>query len=124
MFRRNIIDKIDGESSCKGKVKYGHEETAKTAALKMAKKKREPFEAYKCRHCEAWHVGHPKFFGWLKDGVAAVSVDAVDGITSEDLEDIVVEIFRSRRAERSAKFTEAEKRIEGKIHVGIRKTKD
>lgn len=69
-------ERIDGQSSCHGKVRYGHEATAKLAALKMADKKREPFEAYKCRHCPAWHVGHPRFYGWTDEEIKAATVVA------------------------------------------------
>lgn len=60
MFFKNLMNKIDGASSCHGKVKYGHYDTAVTAANKMEQKKQEKFEAYKCRHCEGYHIGHPR----------------------------------------------------------------
>lgn len=62
----DLADKIDGASSCHGKVKYS-EASAPGVALQMQKKKREPFEAYKCRHCEGWHIGHPRFWGWKEE---------------------------------------------------------
>lgn len=49
-----------GHSSCTHKIKYGHEITAQSAASVMANKKKETFEAYKCRHCDGWHIGHPR----------------------------------------------------------------
>lgn len=65
MFFR-ILGGIDGASSCKGKQRYS-ELSAMRAATKMAQKKREPFEHYKCRHCEFWHIGHPRFWNWTAE---------------------------------------------------------
>jgi hypothetical protein len=47
----------DKDVSCTDKVKYGHRETAEKAVVKMEKKGSKPLEAYKCRHCEGWHIG-------------------------------------------------------------------
>lgn len=66
MFFEDIAEKIDGASSCHGKVKYS-ESSAARAASKMLAKKQEPFEAYKCRHCDGWHIGHPRFWNWPKE---------------------------------------------------------
>jgi len=65
MFFEDLADKIDGQSSCIGKIKYS-EKSANEAAVKMQQKKQEPFEAYKCRHCDGWHIGHPRFWGWTE----------------------------------------------------------
>lgn len=66
-FIEDFTKHIDGVSSCHGKVKYGHEASAKTAANKMTLKKMETLESYKCRHCPAWHVGHPRFSRWTEE---------------------------------------------------------
>lgn len=49
-----------GFFSCIGKIKYNRESTAITAKIKMEKKLGQKMEAYKCRHCPAWHIGHPR----------------------------------------------------------------
>ncbi|MEA1967095.1 MAG: hypothetical protein U9N77_02605, partial [Thermodesulfobacteriota bacterium] len=33
---------------------------AKKIAVKMTKRKGEPFNAYRCEICGAWHIGHEK----------------------------------------------------------------
>lgn len=66
MFFDKLINAIDGASSCHGKQPYS-QQSAEKAAIQMAIKKKEPFEAYKCRHCENWHVGHPRFWKWSAD---------------------------------------------------------
>lgn len=65
-FFDDTADRIDGASSCHGKVKY-REASAHNAAVKMASKKGESFEAYKCRHCDGWHIGHPRFSQWTEE---------------------------------------------------------
>jgi hypothetical protein len=52
------IDAIDFVSSCKNKIKYGHQETAEKACVSMKRKKNLDLEPYQCRHCDGWHVGH------------------------------------------------------------------
>lgn len=49
--------KSDCERSCKGKIKY-REESAEKAKVEMEKKLNEAMDAYKCRHCDGYHVGH------------------------------------------------------------------
>lgn len=73
-FFASIINRLDGASSCTKKVKY-REESARQAAVDMAAKKREPFEAYKCRHCEGWHIGHPVFWSWSADQRSAAGIE-------------------------------------------------
>jgi hypothetical protein len=53
-----IFKGIDFESSCKGKVKYGHRETAESACTAMKRKRNLDLEPYECRHCDGWHIGH------------------------------------------------------------------
>lgn len=48
----------DRSFSCERKVKYNTEATALKVADHMTEKKNETIEAYKCRHCDGWHVGH------------------------------------------------------------------
>lgn len=43
-----------------GKVKYGHKETAVTAADAMHKKTGDTYDAYRCPPCNAWHIGHSR----------------------------------------------------------------
>jgi hypothetical protein len=43
---------------CKGKINYKSEMTAVRAAREMHKKKKEPFQAYQCKCCGGWHIGH------------------------------------------------------------------
>ena len=68
-------DRINGQSSCRRKVKYGHLATAQKAAVKMQAQKSEPFEAYPCRHCDGYHIGHPRFWGWTKEQLNAVGIN-------------------------------------------------
>lgn len=44
------------------KVRYGHKETAETAAESMHKKTGDDYDAYQCPYppCGAWHIGHSK----------------------------------------------------------------
>jgi hypothetical protein len=60
------MERIDGDSSCHGKIRY-RETSARKAAREMTAKKREPFEAYPCRYCIGWHVGHPRFWKWTEE---------------------------------------------------------
>lgn len=46
----------DRRHSCERKVELS-ESNAWRAATRMAAKHGRPFDAYKCRHCEGWHVG-------------------------------------------------------------------
>jgi hypothetical protein len=50
----------DYRRSCKGKVAYS-ERSVEQAALEMAEKVGDSMEAYKCRHCQHYHVGHSVF---------------------------------------------------------------
>lgn len=53
---------IDEFVSCGRKIRYS-EVSAARAAEAMAKKTRREFDAYKCRHCDAWHIGKkPRWF--------------------------------------------------------------
>lgn len=78
MWFANIMDRIDGQSSCHGKQRYS-EDSARVAALAMRIKTHEPFEPYKCRHCEFWHIGHPKFWGWTDEQKKAADVIDFEG---------------------------------------------
>lgn len=51
-----MVDENDQRFSCQNKIRYS-EESAKRAADEMQRKRRRPFDAYKCRHCPGWHVG-------------------------------------------------------------------
>ena len=62
-FISNMLGTVNKAASCKGKQRYSRT-ASEMAALRMAQKRREPFEAYKCRHCDFWHVGHPLFWRW------------------------------------------------------------
>lgn len=64
MYISKLLGSADGQSSCEGKVMHKTEEGALRAAAAMAKKTREPFEAYKCRYCPGYHVGHSRFWNW------------------------------------------------------------
>lgn len=46
--------------SCTGKVKYGHMETARTAATDVSAKIGDALESYKCEFCDAYHIGHAR----------------------------------------------------------------
>lgn len=48
-----------GRLACR-KVKYGHRETAETAAESMHKKTGDDYDAYRCESCDAWHIGHAR----------------------------------------------------------------
>jgi hypothetical protein len=62
-FISNLLGTHSKPSSCSGK--RGHSRpSAERAALAMAQTHHEPFEAYRCRHCDFWHVGHPLFWRW------------------------------------------------------------
>lgn len=64
MYITKLLGSVDGQSSCKGKLKHKTQEGAMKAASRMAQKTHEPFETYRCRHCEFWHIGHPRFWKW------------------------------------------------------------
>lgn len=58
-----IIDfeyKIQPEKwfKCKRKVRYGREKTAQNALAQMSKKGVTGLEAYLCKYCEGFHLGH------------------------------------------------------------------
>lgn len=42
------------------KVKYGHKETAETAAAAMRGKTGSCYDSYECDFCDAWHIGHAR----------------------------------------------------------------
>lgn len=46
--------KID---SCTGKQKYKTKDVAQKIASKVASRSRERLETYRCKHCQAWHIG-------------------------------------------------------------------
>ena len=52
------IEDIDKESSCTNKVGYNRESSANNACKAMKRKGVLGLEAYKCRHCPKWHIGH------------------------------------------------------------------
>ena len=58
--------KDDEASSCAGKVRYGHRETALRACQDMRAKGRD-LEPYPCPYCNGWHLGHrlPRWLRWL-----------------------------------------------------------
>ena len=44
-----------------GKVKYGHKETAESAAVAMNRKTGDNYDVYQCAWCKnAWHIGHAR----------------------------------------------------------------
>lgn len=47
-------------NSCRGKVKYGRQETALRAVIDMAEKGAGGLEAYECEFCKKWHIGHDR----------------------------------------------------------------
>lgn len=55
--RPRLSSVSDYRRSCAGKVKY-REESAKTAVVEIGDKYGDLLEAYDCRHCDGWHVGH------------------------------------------------------------------
>lgn len=55
---KTIFAAIDKQFSCEGKVKYGHEATAKKACRAMREKGEWGLVEYRCRHCPDWHIGH------------------------------------------------------------------
>jgi hypothetical protein len=65
-FLFNMLGSSDKQSSCRGKRRYS-QKSAERAALTLAQKHHEPFQAYKCQHCDSWHVGHPLFWRWSAD---------------------------------------------------------
>lgn len=46
------------ERSCARKVKYGRQATALRACADMATKNVSGLEAYECKFCKKWHIGH------------------------------------------------------------------
>lgn len=54
---REIIRRLDCAASCTGKVAY-RRESAERAAAAMSDKYAAVYEAYPCRYCSRWHVGH------------------------------------------------------------------
>ena len=59
----NMLGSSDPQSSCRGKRRYS-QKSAERSTLTLAQKYHEPFQAYKCQHCDSWHVGHPVFWRW------------------------------------------------------------
>jgi len=53
----NMLGAGGKASSCNGKHPHTRA-SADKAALSMAQKHHEPFQAYKCQHCDFWHIGH------------------------------------------------------------------
>lgn len=51
----------DQKNSCKGKVKHQTLEAAWTCAKRFQKKRGDKMEAYKCRYCDFFHIGHSMF---------------------------------------------------------------
>lgn len=47
--------KTDPESQCIGKDKLP---TKEVAMMIVGRRRETPMQAYKCPHCEFWHVGH------------------------------------------------------------------
>ena len=52
----NLLGTHSKRASCNAKRRYSRH-SAEHAALAMAEKHREPFQAYRCLHCDFWHVG-------------------------------------------------------------------
>jgi hypothetical protein len=73
-------------SACTGKRKLS-QESAEKAVLAMAQKHREPFQSYRCRHCDFWHVGHPLY--WRRRGKKRkrMSMKAAALLDSQDYPD-------------------------------------
>jgi hypothetical protein len=61
-FISNLLG-THSKRACNGKRPHSRS-FAEHVALSMARKLHEPFQAYRCRHCEFWHVGHPLFWKW------------------------------------------------------------
>jgi hypothetical protein len=50
---------VVSKSTCERKIRYGRQVSAENALAKMKEKYNDPFlEAYKCRHCDGFHLGH------------------------------------------------------------------
>lgn len=50
---------LDEWLTCKRKVRYGREATARKACAEMLKKTGDVLEAYECPYyCGGWHIGH------------------------------------------------------------------
>jgi hypothetical protein len=62
-FISNLLGARSKASSCGGKRRHSRL-SAEYAVQAMAQKHHEPFEAYRCRYCDFWHVGHPLFWRW------------------------------------------------------------
>lgn len=45
--------------ACDGKIRYEQRETAEQAAQSLAQYKHQWINAYHCRFCKGWHIGHP-----------------------------------------------------------------
>lgn len=43
---------------CGRKIRHSDRSSAENAALRMSLLERQPFNAYHCECCGAWHVGH------------------------------------------------------------------
>lgn len=57
---RESIARQDRDRSCASKLYYGSEATAQKSAQKVGEKNNTKLEAYKCRHCAGWHIGHSR----------------------------------------------------------------
>ena len=52
------LTEADRQRSCEQKQAYKSEATAVKSAQAMQEKGHGALEAYKCRHCPFWHIGH------------------------------------------------------------------
>lgn len=59
---RYALDTADRQSSCTGKMGWDRM-GAEAAAVRMRDKTGQLFDAYPCRHCEHWHIGHARGAG-------------------------------------------------------------
>ncbi len=53
-----LSEDTDRRRSCAGKIAYQSEEEAKEAVIRMVEMTDKPFDDYRCRHCNARHIGH------------------------------------------------------------------
>lgn len=54
------------QRTCKTKYRYSTRKKARASARYCQRIKGEFVEAYKCPHCQGWHIGHPNFLNYAK----------------------------------------------------------
>lgn len=55
--REPALAPLNGRQGCNGKRQYATHDEAHRVARNMRRHTDEPIGAYRCRHCQRWHLG-------------------------------------------------------------------